>query len=365
MSEQVSKKPRDSKFEVLRLAAMFLILTCHFTIHSGWNLQQEPGWKGAFADDIVELAQVGVVIFFIISGYFLCRKAFSWLRLVRTWLQVFLFSVLSYALVSIGFLSGHFSSVGSWYSGSNGVMTAVSAFLPISTMEYWFITAYFVMLLVSPYLNIVIEHASHKSARALLIGLTIASALMLLNLGETTPFSSVTYAITCYLIGAYIREYPQDFERLDARWIILSVFALLVWLSVSNYLGRTNKFFADFLAWSNIVNNRTPEIIVGTLIFAFVARQKQWSWSNKFINYLATGVFGIYLIHESHPGFVVFWALINPLLPHIGSFGLKMVVGLLICIVLYCVLLAVSLVIDKVVVKPIQAIVIRGISRKL
>lgn len=91
---------RNVSIELLRIVAMFLILTCHFVIHFDWDhhqlrvvLPQEPGWWSALRFVIVQYGQVGVSIFFIISGYFLVEKSFKWNRLVKTWLQMFCYSV--------------------------------------------------------------------------------------------------------------------------------------------------------------------------------------------------------------------------------------------------------------------------------
>ena len=63
---------------------MLLIVACHFIIHFNWNthhydlmLIQEPGWTNALKFLIVQYGQVGVSIFFIISGYFLVDKTFK------------------------------------------------------------------------------------------------------------------------------------------------------------------------------------------------------------------------------------------------------------------------------------------------
>lgn len=354
---------RDSRIEVLRLVAMFSILVCHFTIHSGWNLQASGGWQGAFANMLVEFAQIGVVIFFLISGYFLVNKPFSWLRLFKTWIQVFLYSVLCFFLVTIGYVSGHFSSVASQYQGHMWIITAIDSFLPVLTREYWFITAYVIMLLLSPFLNLLMRHARKTEIRFLIIGLVIASALMLVGLGQTAPFSATTYAITCYLIGAYIRTYREDCQTIRWYFLLISGILLVAWLVITNYLASLNFTILRVFGWDNIINNRTPEIIFGTLVFAYITSHDEHQWSSPFINYCATGVFGIYLLHESHPGYIVFWSIINPYLPDVPQPGLRLLVGLAVCIVLYVILLVFSLFINRYLVKPVQNMILRAMTK--
>lgn len=78
---------------------MLLIVACHFIIHFNWNthhydlmLIQEPGWTNALKFLIVQYGQVGVSIFFIISGYFLVDKTFKRRRIFKTWFQMFCYS---------------------------------------------------------------------------------------------------------------------------------------------------------------------------------------------------------------------------------------------------------------------------------
>ncbi len=65
------KKIRDSRFELLRIISMLLIVASHFSLQSvvSWNHISTPleAVKLLYFD---VLGQPGAIVFFIISGYF-------------------------------------------------------------------------------------------------------------------------------------------------------------------------------------------------------------------------------------------------------------------------------------------------------
>lgn len=85
-----SKPGKDLQVEVLRIVAMLMIVACHMIIHlniraHSFNMEllPAPGLRSAFKFLVVQYGQVGVSIFFIISGYFLCRKTFRYRRVLQ------------------------------------------------------------------------------------------------------------------------------------------------------------------------------------------------------------------------------------------------------------------------------------------
>ena len=65
MSNKVANK-RDMRFEILRIIAMLLILSCHFVADIGWGLEQQESRlfrAAALAWDQCA-GQIGVCLFF-------------------------------------------------------------------------------------------------------------------------------------------------------------------------------------------------------------------------------------------------------------------------------------------------------------
>lgn len=162
-----SVKQRNLNIEVLRILAMFLIVACHATLHLPWllhvdsNLDFLPGWKSALAYLVVQYGQVGVSIFFIISGYFLVRKTFTWQRIFKTWFQMFCYSFISLiAVLIIARFTTLPNSIAPLLSGDDLWRTVLWSIVPFIYGSYWFITAYVCLLLLAPFINCLFKHLS-------------------------------------------------------------------------------------------------------------------------------------------------------------------------------------------------------------
>lgn len=208
-----SVKQRNLNIEVLRILAMFLIVACHATLHLPWllhvdsNLDFLPGWKSALAYLVVQYGQVGVSIFFIISGYFLVRKTFTWQRIFKTWFQMFCYSFISLiAVLIIARFTTLPNSIAPLLSGDDLWRTVLWSIVPFIYGSYWFITAYVCLLLLAPFINCLFKHLSRRNMAALIIVLSFFSIWILLG-GRTTPWNNVVYAVLGYIMGGWIRLY--------------------------------------------------------------------------------------------------------------------------------------------------------------
>ena len=69
---------------------MLMILSCHFVANIGWGLENFGGVVQSLSFSIDQyFGQVGVCIFFTITGFFLVKKDFRLSRVVRTVVQTF------------------------------------------------------------------------------------------------------------------------------------------------------------------------------------------------------------------------------------------------------------------------------------
>ncbi len=156
---------------------MLLIVACHFIIHFNWNthhydlmLIQEPGWTNALKFLIVQYGQVGVSIFFIISGYFLVDKTFKRRRIFKTWFQMFCYSSGFFiTLLIIGVFYKYPTVIQPLMQGSELFRTIAASFFPFFYGSYWFISAYILMLLCAPFINSLCQSLSKRANLSLLV----------------------------------------------------------------------------------------------------------------------------------------------------------------------------------------------------
>lgn len=75
-----TSRTRDLRFEILRIIAMLTIIACHAVWRLSWMLHAysgtdvTPNLTVASYYTVVQCGQIGVVIFFMITGYFLYSK---------------------------------------------------------------------------------------------------------------------------------------------------------------------------------------------------------------------------------------------------------------------------------------------------
>lgn len=362
---------RNVSIELLRIVAMFLILTCHFVIHFDWDhhqlrvvLPQEPGWWSALRFVIVQYGQVGVSIFFIISGYFLVEKSFKWNRLVKTWLQMFCYSV---AFLIIVLLLGAFHhypmAVEPIMHGVDLYRSILASLFPFFYNSYWFIGAYLLMLLVAPYLNTLFNTLPKRSMEMLIVLLGFFS-IQILIFERASNWNNLVYAMLGYLIGGWLRKYYQDYEdRFRTLPMIGIIVALTLLMVAFNHYISEQSWLVDFMGWKNRIHDGIVlfPIIIGMLVFIMVSRvdmNQSPEVVQRAICTIAPTTFGIYLIHENWFGFRIVWDCVSKMSYPPSLPILRPMAGVCIIVIVFIVLSCISWLIDAIIVHPVEKVLL-------
>ena len=149
-------KQRNANMDLLRIVSMLLIIFLHSIDHSGVLEAAIPGtgmyyyvYFGYY------LAQVCVNCFVLLSGYFMIESKFRPSKLITLWLEVVFYSLV---IRIIWFATGQ---------KAFSIVSLISCFFPVLTGRYWFITIYFGLYLISPFLNIAIRAMTKRQFTAL------------------------------------------------------------------------------------------------------------------------------------------------------------------------------------------------------
>lgn len=151
---------------------------------------------------------------------------------------------------------------------------------PLIFNEYWFVTSFFVLFLLTPLLNKMIAMLKKKQLLAYLVILTVVTGAMPLLNGVLPPFGSaesVGIMITSYLFAAYSHKYDLRINNL------LLILLIIICLGVEYLFKRFNAGIMPFL--------------VVAAIFILVTRMK--SYHSVLVNAIASSVFASYLITEN------------------------------------------------------------------
>ncbi|MBT1171738.1 acyltransferase [Bifidobacterium sp. SO4] len=371
---------RDVRFELLRILAMFLIVLCHLVAHSGWHLEELPGWKGTVFMAVDNYAgQTGVALFLLISGYFLVKKQFSWWRIARTMIQTWCYSAV---LALLMYVVSEFTPYFQWIAGSfsNGAIahSLVLLLLPTLNGEYWFITAYVLTLLISPFLNMVLRSASRKQLLALIGFLAFLSVMPYISFHPEGPhdafyWTPLTYALTLYIVGGWIRLYGFGAVRIRVWHLVAYAIVSFVVLVCLLQLWRSQSYVSLFFVWNpKRIYGSFPilPVLLSAGMVGFVAGSGANSISSadgakgRMIASAASAMFGVYLIHQHALMSSAVWYFADKATVH-TSMSIISLAGLFVAtlLIMFMALTAASLLFDRLITYPVQALVRRLIER--
>lgn len=348
---------------------MLLILACHFIIHFDWNthhynlaLKQQPGWSNAFKWLIVQYGQVGVTIFFIISGFFLINKTFNWKRIFKTWFQMFCYSASFFLLiVFVGIIWRYPSTIDSLMHGRELLNSILASFLPFTYNSYWFIGAYILLLLCLPFLNLLINSMNSKTHAQMVLLLAFLS-IQILIFGKVSYWNNLIYAIFGYSIGSWIQKYYEYYKQYFKYQILLTIIltssaAMLLF----NYCASSDSEIASFLGWNNQIHYGIwlLPIIIGLCIFILIFRLEIPNQFQAIITTVASTTFGIYLIHENLFGFRLLWEFVSKICQQPNFICLKALAMVGIVIAVFFTLSLVAWVFDNIIVQPLTKIILK------
>lgn len=190
------KKERDSRFELLRIVCMMLIVLHHFALHGEWT----GDIPRVFIDWISMGGKVGVDCFIFISAYFLIRSRFKIRSLVRVVLETLFYSL--GILAAMCFID----------PSQVTTQSIEQACTPLSSYLYWFVSSYVVMVLLSPFMNRFLLSISREEHRRLVLVAFATLCMLPTAFSATFLESGVLWFLFLYVLAAYWRLY-NVFER--------------------------------------------------------------------------------------------------------------------------------------------------------
>lgn len=315
MTSTVSLKNRKSNFELLRIFAMLIIVADHYATHGlkelyeGGQLQQ---WNlGSISDKLftsflVPGGDVGVAIFFMLTGYFMIRKrTFSLLKVVLEVIFYGLFTgVIYFGLKSTGLFAPYIYIF-------NQIKQTV---IPISGGAWWFPTVYVLLIVFSPILNKFLNQLNDRGFFSFLILDWILWYIFPIVLGGV--YTGLERGIFFYSLGGMLRTRRNK----SASKTLLVILFIISWVSISvlDYfwtsiyfdtitVGTSKTCILLMMFISGIDSGLLIPLCAVSIFMFFEGADLEY---NKIINTFAACTFGVYLIHDSAVGATLFWKII-------------------------------------------------------
>lgn len=366
-AESAASKPaKDLQVEVLRIIAMLMIVACHMVIHlnihaHSFNMEllPAPGLRSALKFLVVQYGQVGVSLFFIISGYFLCKKTFRYKRFFAAWAQMFFYCIIIFALMFIvGRLGLLPENLNNLIHGKQLYYTILWNITPFTYRSYWFMSAYLIMLLFMPFINVLIKGMTKNTHAALLVLLASISFLPL-YFGKNYTWNDIIYAIFGYLAGSFIALYASEVKKLKTLKLLSCVLVSTILMLAFNYFASSGNKFARALTWDQQVHGGITilPMMIAMCIFILVHRismNKIQGVARSVILRVSKATFGVYLIHEHMFIFIALWTFVAWMLPVTSSSALIVLLYAITLVCVYAVISAVAIILDFAV-KPLSS----------
>ena len=291
---------RESNFELLRIVAMLMIIGCHFATHGGFNFETQKITVPQLWWYVLEMGgNFGVVVFVMISGYFLIdstRLNIDYTRVLRLWGEVFFYS---FMLFCVALFIGR---------GNLSRTSIASSLFPISSGQWWFASTYFVLYIIHPYINRLLRSLTKEEFRRLLLLMfvlwSIIPSLFRTNFQSNELIEFVFY----YSVAGYIRLYGLNTKCSRKIWFLLwALFSVLTYMTCVVCLLVQIKIPGFPVNPLHFYYRNSPLTICRAICFFMLFKNLNIK-SNMIINAISASTFGVYLLHDSN--------LLRPLLWH-------------------------------------------------
>ena len=301
-----SEKSRESNFELMRLILMFMIVFWHLIINFIFVHPNTPisliVWNILYY-----LLIIHIDTFILLTGYFQSKKEIIGIRkIIKLNNQAYFYKIVFLVI----FLILHITPL--------SPLKIFQIIQPITLYEqYWFISIYIILYLISPYLNRLLNQLSQKEHKRFIFILFIISSIIPIITNELAysnnkGFSLLNF-ILMYSIGAYLRKYPlkksNNFSKITKsrrKLLFISIYVFLAIINVLLYnfsptLEETQNPILIELS-SIIVNMRdaynNPLIIIESIFF--FSYFSELTLKSKIINSLSSVALDIYLVHDNY-----------------------------------------------------------------
>lgn len=287
----MAEKKRESSIELLRIIAMFMIVAYHAATNSilyDNSILELGSFQNRLSiAALFPFGRIGVMLFFMITGYFLCGKTKrNCLGVIIKTCFYALFTVVIFLILKI-LIKLPIHNYG-------GGRTALQFFIPISSGVIWFTTSYIFLMLLLPIVNGFLNKLNFKGFIIFLCLFNFIPFGLGNLLGVT--YSRMYEALFFYSCGVFYKNFflnpPKKILSLFSALIFyFSAFGLsyiyILLLLKSSRFAMFVPFFIDCIC--------VPMICFG--VFAIFISLKIGNIS--IINTIASTTLAVYLIHGS------------------------------------------------------------------
>lgn len=280
---------RSSNIELLRIVTMLMIVAHHFAYHGGFEFATNTISINRLWVQFIQLGgRVGVNVFVLISGYFLVsRETIQTNRIIKLWGQIFGYSIVLFALFVLTGLTPF------------SLKELIKCVLPVTFDQWWYASSYFVLYLISPFLNSLLKSIDRNQYKAYLIVLLLCWCIVPTFTRQTFQSNNFLWLVTIYSVAGYLRLHGNEVKTKGSKIVGLAgICYALTFLTavIFDLLGTRISFFGTHATFFYDMQSM-PVLVISVLMF--LGFLKNDIGYNKIINFVSPAMFGVYLIHEN------------------------------------------------------------------
>jgi surface polysaccharide O-acyltransferase-like enzyme len=285
---------RNSWIEILRLFLMFLIIVYHSYVHgSGYSLNSFS-YTDVFGVIYSSLGRFAVLVFFLISGYFSSSETLNITKVLRLVLEVLFYIALWSIVLTL----------------TKEITWDYMTFRNLFT-NYWFINVYLFVMVLSPFYVKLANILTRKQFIFLFLAITFLSEFLIHFLKNS--YSELLYCSLGFLVGYYLKKYGL---RINYKWRLGGILSFIFAIGFRFLLLYTNGIYDMHYDSTMLTELSSPFMMIAgmALLLEFVSFEP---FVSPLLNSLASGVFGVYLIHDFYPTYHLFWQRMFFMVEHI------------------------------------------------
>ena len=286
------KNTRNSSIELLRIIATYLIILRHFVVFNTFDVwSQTLSIKKVVLEGIFyPSGKIGVVLFFLISAWFLCESPTS---LKESFKRLWFLEreVLFYSIALFGFFC-------LFQHAQINTQLVLNTIFPISTNLWWYATSYAVFLILMPFFTKGLQtlgKQTHKACCLICIIMWSICGGIFNFISFDMPEQNVLIFLYLYTLVSYWRWYIKD--PIQTKISILAITAGYAITTVSViFLSFTNFGTQNDPSLQGMLGRNEWMLPVMLASFGTFALFKEHHFVNKIINSIAKSMFAVYLI---------------------------------------------------------------------
>ena len=314
-----NNKMRHSNIELLRIVCILAIIVHHFAIHTEWPFDgQTISLNRVFIQSLCMGGKLGVNCFLLISGYYLVeKKRRNVSSIAKIWLTILIYSL---TIPVVFMLFG---------VQPKSIKELAFSCAPVLRQTWKFASAYFVLMLLVPYINRLLQALSQQEYQKMLGLFFVIWCLIPTLTSQDFESNYLIWIIVMYAVGGYLKRYPSNsMDNLKITFLGAAI-SYLVYVSsflVMDVLGKSIPAFANPIREIRFGQMQMIPC-VALSVFLFLTFKKLKIKQSVIINRLAAATFGVFLIHD-HPWVreYIWSSLLNPVKyydsPHLIGYAL-------------------------------------------